>query len=97
MKVKVVGEGRGGKGEAERVTVCTGLAILGGREMGSRDPSEEVVMRLDDVRRSGNVRDRGGRRGGLVGGGLGAVVIAVVVLLLGGDPQSCDTFTTAAL
>lgn len=43
-------------------------------------------MRLDDVRRSGNVRDRRGMRGGLVGGGLGAVVIAVVVMLLGGDP-----------
>ena len=43
-------------------------------------------MRLGGVRRSGNVSDRRGMRGGLVGGGLGAVVIAVVVMLLGGDP-----------
>jgi uncharacterized protein len=43
-------------------------------------------MRLGGVRRSGNVQDRRGMRGGVVGGGLGAVVIALIVMFMGGDP-----------
>ena len=42
-------------------------------------------MRLGGVRRSTNVQDRRGMRGGVVGGGLGAVVIALIVMFLGGD------------
>jgi predicted metalloprotease len=47
---------------------------------------QEVVMRLGGVRRSTNVKDRRGMRGGLVGGGVGALVIALIVMFLGGDP-----------
>ena len=43
-------------------------------------------MRLGGVRRSGNVQDRRGMRGGLVGGGVGAVVIALIAMFLGVDP-----------
>lgn len=43
-------------------------------------------MRLGGVKRSGNVQDRRGMRGGVVGGGLGAVVIALIVMFMGGDP-----------
>lgn len=44
-------------------------------------------MRWQGGRRSGNVQDRRGRRGMMVGGGLGAIVITVVALLLGVDPD----------
>lgn len=44
-------------------------------------------MRWQGGRRSGNVQDRRGRGGMLVGGGLGAIVITVVALLLGVDPD----------
>ena len=43
-------------------------------------------MRLGGARRSGNVQDRRGMRGGLVGGGVGAVVIALIAMFLGVDP-----------
>lgn len=45
-------------------------------------------MRIQGMRRSGNVEDRRGLSGGgklAVGGGLGGIVIAVLFLLLGGD------------
>lgn len=45
-------------------------------------------MRIQGMRRSGNVEDRRGLGGGgklAVGGGLGGLVIAVLFLLLGGD------------
>ena len=44
-------------------------------------------MRWRGGRRSGNVQDRRGRGGMMVGGGLGAIVITVVALLLGVDPD----------
>lgn len=47
-------------------------------------------MRWQGGRRSGNVQDRRGRGGMMVGGGLGAIVITVVALLLGVDPDSVD-------
>jgi hypothetical protein len=48
-------------------------------------------MRWQSGRRSGNVQDRRGRGGMMVGGGLGAIVITVVALLLGVDPDSVTT------
>jgi uncharacterized protein len=45
-------------------------------------------MRWQGGRRSGNVQDRRGRGGMMVGGGLGAIVITVVALLLGVDPDA---------
>jgi uncharacterized protein len=47
-------------------------------------------MRWQGGRRSGNVQDRRGRGGMMVGGGLGAIVITVVALLLGVDPDSVN-------
>src|SRR5690606_4238278 len=46
----------------------------------------EGAMRLGGVRRSGNVQDRRGMRGGVVGGGIGALVVALIVMFMGGDP-----------
>lgn len=44
-------------------------------------------MRFTGNRRSGNLQDRRGMRGGAIaGGGIGAVVIALVALFLGVDP-----------
>ena len=46
-------------------------------------------MRWKDLRRSENVEDRRGMRGGpvmLAGGGIGTLVIVLLVALLGGDP-----------
>ena len=37
--------------------------------------------------RGGNVEDRRGMGGGVVGGGLGALIIAAIVYFLGGDPS----------
>ncbi|HSK20797.1 MAG TPA: neutral zinc metallopeptidase [Longimicrobiales bacterium] len=48
-------------------------------------------MRWQGGRRSGNVQDRRGRGGMMVGGGIGAVVITIVALLLGVDPDSIPT------
>ncbi|MBR9990497.1 MAG: neutral zinc metallopeptidase [Gemmatimonadetes bacterium] len=48
-------------------------------------------MRWKGGRRSGNVQDRRGRGGLMVGGGLGAIVITIVALLLGVDPDSVPT------
>jgi predicted metalloprotease len=48
-------------------------------------------MRWQGGRRSGNIQDRRGRGGMMVGGGLGAIVITVVALLLGVDPESVPT------
>lgn len=48
-------------------------------------------MRWQGGRRSGNVQDRRGRGGMMVGGGLGAVVITIVALLLGVDPEAVTT------
>jgi predicted metalloprotease len=45
-------------------------------------------MRIQGMRRSGNVEDRRGMSGGgklAIGGGLGGLIIAVIFLLLGGD------------
>jgi uncharacterized protein len=44
-------------------------------------------MRWQGGRRSGNVQDRRGRGGAVIGGGIGAVVLTVVALLLGIDPS----------
>jgi uncharacterized protein len=48
-------------------------------------------MKWRGGRRSGNVQDRRGRGGMMVGGGLGAIVITIVALLLGVDPDSVPT------
>lgn len=48
-------------------------------------------MRWQTGRRSGNVQDRRGRGGMMIGGGLGAIVITIVALLLGVDPDSVPT------
>jgi uncharacterized protein len=48
-------------------------------------------MRWQGGRRSGNVQDRRGRGGMMVGGGIGAVVITLVALLLGVDPEGLPT------
>ncbi|MGH7446224.1 MAG: KPN_02809 family neutral zinc metallopeptidase, partial [Longimicrobiales bacterium] len=52
-------------------------------------------MRWRSGRRSGNVQDRRGRGGMMIGGGLGAIVITVVALLLGVDPDTIPTTGTA--
>jgi predicted metalloprotease len=52
-------------------------------------------MRWQGGRRSGNVQDRRGRGGMMIGGGLGAIVITIVALLLGVDPESVPTTGTA--
>lgn len=44
-------------------------------------------MRWQGGRRSGNVQDRRGRGGAMVGGGIGAVVLTVIALLLGVNPD----------
>ncbi len=44
-------------------------------------------MRLDDLRSSGNVDDRRGRGGGIIGGGLGVVAIVLIAMFLGVDPS----------
>src|SRR5687768_1171110 len=43
-------------------------------------------MRWQSGPRSGNIQDRRGRGGMMVGGGIGAVVLTIVALLLGVDP-----------
>jgi uncharacterized protein len=43
-------------------------------------------MKWQGARRSGNVEDRRGRGGMIVGGGIGAVVITIIALLLGVNP-----------
>ena len=48
-------------------------------------------MRWQGGRRSGNVQDRRGRGGMVVGGGIGAVVLTIVALLLGVDPEAVTT------
>lgn len=48
-------------------------------------------MRWEFGRRSDNVEDRRGRRGGrapVVGGGIGVILLALIVTLLGGDPTA---------
>lgn len=44
-------------------------------------------MRWIGRRESGNVEDRRGMGGGLIGGGLGATVLGIIIYLLGGDPS----------
>ena len=44
------------------------------------------MVRWRSGRRSGNVEDRRGARGGVIGGGIGVLVIALIVWALGGDP-----------
>lgn len=44
-------------------------------------------MRWQGRRESGNVVDRRGRGGMIVGGGIGTLILALIVMFLGGDPS----------
>jgi uncharacterized protein len=52
-------------------------------------------MRWQGGRRSGNVQDRRGSGGMMIGGGIGAVLITVVALLLGVNPDDLPVGTGA--
>lgn len=50
-------------------------------------------MKWQGRQRSGNIEDRRGMSGRVVGGGIGTIVIVIIVWLLGGDPsQLLDNF-----
>jgi uncharacterized protein len=52
---------------------------------------QEVCMRWQGGRRSGNVQDRRGMRPAAVGGGIGAVLITLIAIVLGVDPAELET------
>ncbi len=60
-------------------------------------PNKSKSMLWQGRRESGNVEDRRGLSGGMIGGGIGTIIIGILYFLLGGNPSDIGINTGAPL